>query len=592
MARMASKTRSALKVGATLDVYKIEKILGQGGFGITYLAEDVNLEKKVAIKEYLPVGLAVREGGATVRPESTEAEADFRWGLDQFLGEAKTLAKFQHPNIVQVLRFFEAHGTAYIVMNFVHGQSLHDRMQRRKKINEEELKKFLFPILDGLESVHQAGFLHRDIKPGNIFIADDGEPMLLDFGAARSALLDKSRGLTAIVTRGYAPIEQYSKRGHQGPWTDIYALAGVLYEIVTGNDPVEATDRVIEDPQVPAFEAGVGRLSDTLLLAIDHALAVHPEQRPRSVADWRAELRGEAEIPEAVGTPASMSMALEVASDLPRPSGRLSDQLDADELAAISEVAGQPKRKSKGSTPTGPSRDPDRRAREPQRRGAKRTGHTIVAGWKGAPVKAVPKSGGLRRPGMRALAASVVLLLGIGGTGLAVGLWPSEENETAEATPVAAKPDFTAEERRFTEMTRRIERQRAELARRLAERERKEAEEKAKSETTAKLRGLIAGSQVAFVRDSGVGRHEARWTFHAGGGLSGSAFASSGGRDDELSSTSDRGKWWVDGEALCLRWNRWDRRKTRCYAIRKIRGRSYVARGKGGLLSGPFRLEK
>ena len=241
MARMASKTRSALKVGATLDVYKIEKILGQGGFGITYLAEDVNLEKKVAIKEYLPVGLAVREGGATVQPESTEAEADFRWGLDQFLGEAKTLAKFQHPNIVQVLRFFEANGTAYIVMNFVQGQSLHDRMQKRKKINEEELKKFLFPILDGLESVHKAGFLHRDIKPGNIFIADDGEPMLLDFGAARSALLDKSRVLTAIVTRGYAPIEQYSKRGHQGPWTDIYALAGVLYEIVTGTDPVEAT---------------------------------------------------------------------------------------------------------------------------------------------------------------------------------------------------------------------------------------------------------------------------------------------------------------------------------------------------------------
>jgi serine/threonine protein kinase len=589
---MASKTRSALKVGATLDVYKIEKILGQGGFGITYLAEDVNLEKKVAIKEYLPVGLAVREGGATVQPESTEAEADFRWGLDQFLGEAKTLAKFQHPNIVQVLRFFEAHGTAYIVMNFVQGQSLHDRMQKRKKINEEELKKFLFPILDGLESVHDAGFLHRDIKPGNIFIADDGEPMLLDFGAARSALLDKSRGLTAIVTRGYAPIEQYSKRGHQGPWTDIYALAGVLYEIVTGNDPVEATDRVIEDPQVPAYEAGVGRLSDTLLLAIDHGLAVHPEQRPRSVAEWRAELRGEADIPEATGTPSTMSMALEVASDLPKPSGRLSDQLDASEAEAIAELGGAPKRKSKGSTPTGPSRDPDRRARVPRMSGTKRTGYTIVAGWKGAPVKAaVPASSGKRRLAARALVASVALLLAVGGAGLAIGLWPAEDNP-AQPTPVAVKPDFTAEEQRLAEMVRRIEQQRAELARRIAEKERKEAEEKAKSETTAKLRGLIAGSQVAFVRTSGVGRHEARWTFHAGGGLSGSAFASRGVRDDELLSTTDHGKWWVDGEALCVRWNRWDRRRTRCYAIKKVRGRSYVARGKGGLLSGPFRLEK
>jgi serine/threonine protein kinase len=589
---MASKTRSALKVGATLDVYKIEKILGQGGFGITYLAEDVNLEKKVAIKEYLPVGLAVREGGATVQPESTEAEPDFRWGLDQFLGEAKTLAKFQHPNIVQVLRFFETHGTAYIVMNFVQGQSLHDRMQKRKKINEEELKKFLFPILDGLESVHDAGFLHRDIKPGNIFIADDGEPMLLDFGAARSALLDKSRGLTAIVTRGYAPIEQYSKRGHQGPWTDIYALAGVLYEIVTGNDPVEATDRVIEDPQVPAYEAGVGRLSDTLLLAIDHGLAVHPEQRPRSVAEWRAELRGEADIPEATGTPSTMSMALEVASDLPKPSGRLSDQLDASEAEAIAELGGAPKRKSKGSTPTGPSRDPDRRARVPRMSGTKRTGYTIVAGWKGAPVKAaVPASSGKRRLAARALVASVALLLAVGGAGLAIGLWPAEDNP-AQPAPVAVKPDFTAEEQRLAEMVRRIEQQRAELARRIAEKERKEAEEKAKSETTAKLRGLIAGSQVAFVRTSGVGRHEARWTFHAGGGLSGSAFASRGVRDDELLSTTDHGKWWVDGEALCVRWNRWDRRRTRCYAIKKVRGRSYVARGKGGLLSGPFRLEK
>lgn len=591
MARMASKTRSALKVGATLDVYKIEKILGQGGFGITYLAEDVNLEKKVAIKEYLPVGLAVREGGATVQPESTEAEADFRWGLDQFLGEAKTLAKFQHPNIVQVLRFFEAHGTAYIVMNFVQGQSLHDRMQKRKKINEEELKKFLFPILDGLESVHDAGFLHRDIKPGNIFIADDGEPMLLDFGAARSALLDKSRGLTAIVTRGYAPIEQYSKRGHQGPWTDIYALAGVLYEIVTGTDPVEATDRVIEDPQVPAFEAGVGRLSDTLLLAIDHALSVHPEQRPRSVAEWRAELHGEAEIPEATGTPSTMSMALEVASDLPKPSGRLSDQLDASEAEALAKLGDEPKPKSKGSTPTGPLRDPDRRARAPLLGGGKRSGHTIVAGWKGAPVKAVP-SPGKRRLVARALVASLALLLVAGGTGLGIGLWPSGDSSVVQPAPVAVKPDFTAEERRLAEMVRHIEQQRAELARRIAEQERKEAEEKAKSETTAKLRGLIAGSQVAFVRNSGVGRHEARWTFHAGGGLTGSAFASRGVRDEDLMSTTDHGKWWVDGKALCLRWNRWDSKRTRCYAIRKVRGGRYVARGKGGLLSGPFRLEK
>jgi hypothetical protein len=307
---------------------------------------------------------------------------------------------------------------------------------------------------------------------------------------------------------------------------------------------------------------------------------------------WRAELKGEAQVPEVLATPASMSVALEVASDLPRPSGRLSDQLDASAAEAMAAAGGKPRSKSKGATPTGPSRDPDRHMREYERFGGERSGNTIVAGWKGAPAKAPSSSRRARRPSRRALVASVALLVVAGGTALAIGLWPSGQAETQPQQATAGKPDFTAEERRFAEMTRRLEQHRAELARRVAEKERKEAEEKSKFENTVKLRGLIAGSQVAFVRNNGVGRHEARWTFHEGGGLTGSAFDSSGGREDELFSTSDRGKWWVDGGALCLRWNRWDRQRTRCYAIQQISGRSYVARGKGGLLSGPFRLEK
>jgi len=576
---MASKIRNALKIGAQLDVYKIEKILGQGGFGITYLAEDVNLEKKVAIKEYLPIGLAMRDGRSQVEPQSTEAEADFRWGLEQFLGEAKTLAKFQHPNIVQVLRFFEANGTAYIVMNFVQGESLHDRMQRKKKIDEAELKRFLFPLLDGLESIHNSGFLHRDIKPGNIFIAEDGEPMLLDFGAARSALVDAGRGLTAIVTRGYAPIEQYSKRGHQGPWTDIYALAGVLYEIVTGKDPVEATDRVIEDPQLPAFGAGVGRLSDTLLQAIDHALAVHPENRPRSVAAWRAELEGETSVPAMEPASAmAVSIASEVASDLPAQPKLAGDEDDPP--------------KKKGARPTGPSRDPSRR--RPRRRASgparERSSHTIVAGWKGLPVQALPPPAGLRSRRGRTIAASIVFLIVAGLSALTATLWPPAVERTVSAE-IIVKPDFSAEERRFAEMLRAYGRERAEAARRAKEKEKKVAE-KQKTEKTAELRGLMAGSQVAFIRNQGIGRHEARWTFHVGGRLEGAAFDSGSGDEDELNSTSDRGKWWVDGTTLCLRWNRWDRRRTRCYGITRVRGPVYVAHGKGGPLSGRFRLEK
>ena len=160
-----------------VDTYRIEKVLGHGGFGITYLAEDVTLEKKVALKEYLPVGLAVRENDSSVQPRASDVESDYKWGLEQYLREARTLAKFHHPNIVQVLRFFESNGTAYIVMNFVQGQSLHDRMQKRKKISEKELLELLFPLLDGLEKVHEVGFLHRDIKPSNIFVTEENVPV-------------------------------------------------------------------------------------------------------------------------------------------------------------------------------------------------------------------------------------------------------------------------------------------------------------------------------------------------------------------------------------------------------------------------------
>ena len=289
---------NALPKAYRLEEYELVRVLGSGGFGITYLGYDHNLDKAVAIKEYLPVDIAGRTGDRSVVPQTEEFRDDFNWGLERFLDEARTLARFTHPNIIQVYRFFEAHGTAYIVMEYAEGETLADLLKRRGTLTEDELKTILLPLLAGLEDVHQAGILHRDIKPGNIMLrALDGSPVLVDFGAARQAVGARSRSMTAIVTPGYAPIEQYSTRGHQGSWTDVYALGGVCYRALTGELPAEATDRVRSDPLIPIMEAGRGKAGDEFLQAIDWALRVDEGERPQGVGEWRAALLGEGEVP-------------------------------------------------------------------------------------------------------------------------------------------------------------------------------------------------------------------------------------------------------------------------------------------------------
>ena len=187
------KHRNSLQPGYRLHWYMIKKILGQGGFGITYLAEDTNLDQLVAIKEYLPVELAVRDGDASIQPVSGEHGEQFTWGLDRFMSEAQTLAKFKHPNIVRVLAVFPENNTAYMVMEFEHGRDLHEILKEKKTLEEEELNKILLPILDGLEAVHAANFIHRDIKPANIYVREDSSPVLLDFGSARQSLSEQTR---------------------------------------------------------------------------------------------------------------------------------------------------------------------------------------------------------------------------------------------------------------------------------------------------------------------------------------------------------------------------------------------------------------
>lgn len=279
--------------------YRVEKILGQGGFGITYLAHDKNLDQDVAVKEYLPVELSVRDQDSSVHPVSGKHGEQYKWGLERFISEARTLAKFNHDHVVRVLSVFEENNTAYMVMQYEEGESLQEVLQRRKTMEEDELRGILMPLLDGLEKVHEQGFIHRDIKPANIFIRTDGSAVLLDFGSARQALGGQTRTLTSVVSPGYAPFEQYfSKSDKQGPWTDIYGVGATLYRAVVGVAPIDAIMRseailkTRNDTIVTAQEAGAGRYSVAFLQAIDHAISFQETQRPRTIAEWRAELEG------------------------------------------------------------------------------------------------------------------------------------------------------------------------------------------------------------------------------------------------------------------------------------------------------------
>ena len=276
----------ALPSGYRLEGYRIEAILGHGGFGITYRAVDEDLQQVVAIKEYLPREVAFRNSGSTVSPLSESERDTFEWGLERFLDEARTLARFRHPNIVGVRRFVRANDTAYLIMDYCEGDSLENLLAREGTLSPERVEAMLTPLLDALEMLHKVGVTHRDVKPGNIYLREDGSPVLLDFGAARQALAQHSRSVTAMATPGFAAFEHYSTKGKQGPWTDIHGLGATLYRCVTGLRPPDASDRMLEDELVPAEQAASGRYSKRLLRQIDAALKLRPQDRPQSLEQW------------------------------------------------------------------------------------------------------------------------------------------------------------------------------------------------------------------------------------------------------------------------------------------------------------------
>lgn len=286
----AFESGNALPVGTRLGEFEIKGLVGEGGFGIVYRAYDHNLDRQVALKEYLPSSLAARQIDTTVKVKSSRHEETFAVGLRSFVNEARLLAQFDHPSLVKVFRFWEQHGTAYMVMPLYEGQTLKQALRNRDTPPDERwLRSILDPLLDALELIHHTNCFHRDIAPDNILLLADGRPVLLDFGAARRVIGDMTQALTVILKPGYAPIEQYDEIAHlrQGAWTDLYALAAVIHCAIRGKPPPAAVGRSVKDTYQPLSEVVTGRYSARFLAAIDRALSPLPDQRPQSVAEFR-----------------------------------------------------------------------------------------------------------------------------------------------------------------------------------------------------------------------------------------------------------------------------------------------------------------
>ncbi|MFZ4624285.1 MAG: protein kinase domain-containing protein [Rhodoferax sp.] len=284
----------AMPNGTRLAEFEITRLIGVGGFGIVYLAHDASLGRDVALKEYMPSSLAFRKDGITVVAKSGGCSEAFFAGLRSFINEARMLALFDHPALVKVYRFWEANGTAYMVMQNCEGQTLkHALAKMETPPSEQWLLDLLNPLMDGLQVIHNKHCFHRDISPDNIFLLNTGQPVLLDFGAARQVIGNMVNNLTVILKPGYAPIEQYAGDPNmpQGAWTDIYALGAVLHHAILGKAPVVSVGRLIKDTLVPLEQAAKGRYSAGFLCSIDQMLGVRQDQRPQSIAELKELIR-------------------------------------------------------------------------------------------------------------------------------------------------------------------------------------------------------------------------------------------------------------------------------------------------------------
>ena len=283
-------SNKALPAGTVLREWRLEDVLGVGGFGIVYKAKGIYFGELVAIKEYFPSSISERDAEATVVPIDSDAEEVHALGLKKFVEEAKLLWNLstptRHPNIVSVRSLFEIHGTAYIVMDFEDGTSLSKMLKQGRRFNEAALTGIIRPVAEGLDRAHRVGVLHRDIKPPNILVNENGRPVLIDFGSARFETGEATSTKVTFHTPPYAALEQYVKTYPQGPWTDVYALGVVAYECITGEKPPEVLERLHGGLGEPLAEGRWPGFGKQFLAAVDAAMAVRPDDRPQTISEW------------------------------------------------------------------------------------------------------------------------------------------------------------------------------------------------------------------------------------------------------------------------------------------------------------------
>ncbi len=375
--------------------YRIERVLGAGGFGVTYLADEIALARLVTIKEYFPSDIAARTQGIGAAPRSQDCAGDYRWGLDRFIEEAQTLARFNHTNIVRVYRYFRANNTGYMVLHFEEGQSLKAWLKGLGRApRQKELDAIIAPLLDALELIHKSDFLHRDIAPDNIIIRKTGDPVLIDFGSARGEIASHTKTVSALVKPGYSPYEQYAETSRrQGPWTDIYALGATLYHAVTGKRPPDAPSRMVNDELVSTREAALGSYRAGFLNAIDRALVLTIEGRPQEIAAWRGDLLApdapragwlmralekKKDDAEKLAPPGGEPQAVAAVTvlpppDVPGPKGSLLDLLDGmrkktEPVAAPADPQPQAAPVAKVETPPAPAPKPQKKKPAPKKK--------------------------------------------------------------------------------------------------------------------------------------------------------------------------------------------------------------------------------
>ncbi|WP_155264892.1 serine/threonine protein kinase [Sphingomonas segetis] len=444
-------SNKALPMGTVLREWRIEEVLGVGGFGIVYKARGVYFNELVAIKEYFPSSISERDSEDTVVPIDSDAEEVHALGLKKFVEEAKLLWNLstpsRHPNIVSVRSLFEIHGTAYMVMDFEDGMSLSRMLKQGRRFNERSLWNILQPIAEGLERAHRVGVLHRDIKPPNILINEDNRPVLIDFGSARFEAAEATSTKVTFHTPPYAAIEQYVKTYPQGPWTDIYALGVVMYECVTGEKPPEVLERLHAGLGTPLAAGKWPGYGKRFLAAIDTAMTVKPDERPQTLSAWLAMFGKPAEATDDADDEATRFFASQVEAEeiMPVPptpdvdpkapvqTGVPADPKEA-KFKRVGEETGASKKRSSDKKDAEPAaKEPE--ASEPADKKAKAAAVVPIADKAavkgGEPATAKKK---LNPVMLGAVAAGLVAVIGVGAFTMRGGGSPNEFTN-AESIP-------------------------------------------------------------------------------------------------------------------------------------------------------------